>query len=62
MQYQVSFTQHHDYAYCWKLDCASNTNPISSQATKLCVVSGFLLVKVCALPHHLEVCTSSGSA
>ena len=32
------------YAYC--------------QASTLCVVSGFLLVRLCALAHHLEVCAS----
>ena len=43
-------------------DCASNSNPISRQASTLCVVCGFLLVKVFTLAHHLEVCASSGSA
>ena len=59
MQYQVSFISlYHDYAYCQKLECASITPipclPKSSQASTLCVVSGFLLVKVCALGHRLQ--------
>ena len=30
----------------------------ASQASKPCVVSGFLLVRLIALAHHLEVCAS----
>ena len=29
---------------------------------RLCVVSAFVLVKVCDLAHHLEACASIGSA
>ena len=36
--------------------------PKSSQASTPSVVSGFLLVRLCALAHHLEVCASNGSA
>ena len=38
-----------DYAYCYKLDCALTPISKSSQASTQCVVSGFLLVKVCAI-------------
>ena len=61
MQYQASFTSLYIMTMHIVRSWIVHLTPIlclpkSSQAFTLCVVSGFLLVKVCALVHHLEVC------
>ena len=67
IQYQVSFTSLYTMTMLTVRSWIVHLTPIpclplSRQASTLCVVSGFVLVKVRALAHHLEACASSGSA